>query len=183
MQKEIALSQWEETAVGDHDYHQLNPSFDLKKYKNFPGETDPMTDSFSWVAPGNGEYYVVFTANCDVPIIDDVEGNMDMTTMTMKAGHEGAMACHADWALDLIIADMSITAVLPIVIMALPCVSTPGSACQQAHDRDVEETELPVVHVARQLRALPVVQLMAAGELPALGALVHGELGAISHGP
>jgi hypothetical protein len=181
MQKDIALSQWEETAVGDHDYHQFNPSYDMKKYKYFPGETDPTTDSFSWVAPGNGEYYVVFTANCDVPIMDDVEANMDMTTMTMKAGHEHAMACHADWALDLIIADMSATAVLPIVIMALPCVSMPGSPCQRTHDRNVEQTALPVVHVARQLQALPVVRLRAAGELPALAALPP--LGAISHRP
>jgi hypothetical protein len=116
-----------------------------------------------------------------VPILDDVEANMDMTTMRLKPGHDGAMACHADWALDLHIEDMSVTMVLPIISMQLPCVSTPGSACQRRHVRDIEETALPVVRTARRLQPLPVVRLRAAGELPALAALPP--FGAISHRP
>ena len=164
MQKEVVLGQWEDKADGDNTYHEFNSMYDMKQYKSFPGEADPTSDYFSWVAPGNGEYYVVFTANCDVPILDDVEANMDMTTMRLKPGHDGAMACHADWALDLHIEDMSVTMVLPIISMQLPCVSTPGSACQRQHDRDIEQTALPVVHTARRLQPLPVLVLTPSDE-------------------
>jgi hypothetical protein len=74
MQKEIVLGGWPAAVADHHTYAEANKDLDLKEYRNFHTEF-PREDSFAWVAPSDGDYFVVVTANCDVPLLDDVEAN------------------------------------------------------------------------------------------------------------
>ena len=111
MQKIIELGDWGETADGDQTFDEYRPSYDMKEFKSFPGVLGPTTNYFPWVAPTTGRYFMVILTNCDEPVLDDVQANMNVQTGQPIPGHEGASSCHGEFTLDLHAADMSLNLV------------------------------------------------------------------------
>ena len=104
MEGMVVLGSWGETADGDETFEEYRPSYDMKEFRSFPGVLGPSTDTFSWVAPTSGLYYMVVTTNCDEPVLDDVEANMNLQTAQPIPGREGASSCHGEFTMELQVA-------------------------------------------------------------------------------
>ena len=78
----------------------------------------------------DGDYFVKFTSNCDVPLLGDVDGNMNLQTGRPLPGHEAAMGCHATWKMARTVEDKSAVVVVPIISIAPSgCVNEAGGGC------------------------------------------------------
>ncbi len=141
MMREISLGSWEATGESHRNYHEFNPDYDMKDYHNYPGRESAATGHWKWVCPAAGEYFIVVTSNCDVPVLDDVEANLDPTT---NRPAPGAASCDTSWTMDLHVEDETTEMTLPIVIIGPPEDAAAGSAAQQ-----LAANEAAVAHPAQ----------------------------------
>ncbi len=177
MMREISLGSWEPTGESHHNYHEYNPDYDMKDYHNYPGRESATTGHWKWVCPTAGEYFIVITSNCDVPVLDDVEANVDSTNRPMT----GTMSCDTSWTMDLHVEDETTEMTLPIVIIGPPEDAAAGSAAQQvaaneaavAHPAQSQSLNHMASHpaaeiteqTARDICQLPVDLMCEAGEI------------------
>ena len=177
MMREISLGSWEATGESHHNYHEFNPDYDMKDYHNYPGRESAATGHWKWVCPAAGEYFIVVTSNCDVPVLDDVEANLDSSTGMPVTG---TVSCDTSWTMDLHVEDETTEMTLPIVIIGPPEDAAAGSAAQQvaasqaavAHPAQTQSLSHMASHpvaeiteqVARDLCQLPVELMCTAGE-------------------
>jgi hypothetical protein len=113
----------------------------------------------------DGDYFVKFTSNCDVPLLGDVDGNMNLQTGRTLPGHEAAMGCRATWKMALTVEDKSAVVVVPIISIAPSgCVNEAGGGCAAAASSEHAHSALPTIHTMKDVRATrpSAVRLLAA---------------------
>lgn len=140
MMREISLGSWQATEESHHNYHEFNSEYDMKDYHNYPGRESAATGHWKWVCPAAGEYFIVVTSNCDVPVLDDVEANVDASGLPVA----GTETCETSWTMDLHVEDETTEITLPIVVVGPPEDAAAGSAAQQ-----VAANEAAVAHPAQ----------------------------------
>ena len=96
MSHAFKLGSWAAKAEGDASYEETNPNYDMETFEHFPGLQAPSSDSWQWEVPRKGTYYAVAYTNCDVPILDDVNSNLDAATGLPK---DGASDCKSTFSL------------------------------------------------------------------------------------
>jgi hypothetical protein len=128
MQREISIGTWEPTAESHHTYHEFNPDYDIKDYINYPGRESAQTGHWKWVCPTAGEYFIIITSNCDVPVMDDVEDHINPAT---RMPNPDSVSCDSSWSIGLHVEDETTEMTLPVVVIGPPEDAAAGSPAQQ----------------------------------------------------
>lgn len=94
----------------------------------YPGRESAAAGHWKWVCPAAGEYFIVITSNCDVPVLDDVEAHLDPMTQLPTAD---TVSCETSWTMELHVEDETTEITLPVVTIGPPEEAAAGSAAQQ----------------------------------------------------
>ena len=171
MEREIKLGDWDRTQPGDHNYEESYPDYDIREYRN-PSfgdwqcvgscgvSPDGMSDQYAraghwkWTAPADGRFFVTITSNCDVPVLDDIEANIDMQASPPheRPGHEGSQICQSSFGMSLHVEDEQTTLILPLILPLPPCATETGSDCQRGQNTQTANSQPVLIQTLTDTR-------------------------------